>query len=211
MTILPEDVLKLLLAVLLGGLIGAEREYRDRAAGFRTIILICTGATLFTLFSLKIGGAQDPVRIAASIVSGVGFLGAGAILRGPGRIAGLTTASTIWLAAALGVGIGGGHYLLSSVAAVLALVVLAVFPRIEDWIDNLRHIRTYKVSCPVESTLYAQLEDIIRGCGLHARRGASVKAGGRLTSSWDVWGPPGGHERLMEKLLSHADVREFEA
>jgi putative Mg2+ transporter-C (MgtC) family protein len=211
MTVLPEDTLKLLLAVVLGGLIGAEREYRDRAAGFRTIILICTGATLFTLFSLKIGGAQDPVRIAASIVSGVGFLGAGAILRGPGRIAGLTTASTIWLAAALGVGIGGGHYLLAGMGAVLALIVLAVFPRVEDWIDNLRHIRTYKVSCAAELALYAQLEDVIRGCGLRARRGVRSKVGDKLTCTWDVWGPPEGHDRLMEKLLAHADVQDFEA
>jgi len=78
MTMILEDVIKLLLAILIGGLIGAEREFRDKAAGFRTIIFICVGATLFTLFSLKLGGDEDPVRIAANIVSGVGFLGAGA-------------------------------------------------------------------------------------------------------------------------------------
>ena len=101
MVLLPEDILKLVFAVVVGGALGAEREFRDRAAGFRTIILICTGATLFTMFSVKLGGPQDPARIAASIVSGVGFLGAGAIMRGPVRVVGLTTASTIWLAAAL--------------------------------------------------------------------------------------------------------------
>ena len=82
--VIPEDVLKILLAVLIGGLIGAEREYRDKAAGFRTIILICVGATLFTILSFRLGGDGDPTRIAANIVSGVGFLGVGAILRGPG-------------------------------------------------------------------------------------------------------------------------------
>jgi len=80
-----EDILKLVLAIVVGGLIGAEREFRDRAAGFRTIILICTGAALFTIFSVKLGGPDDPVRVAANIVTGVGFLGAGVLLRDGGR------------------------------------------------------------------------------------------------------------------------------
>lgn len=103
MTLFPEDFIQLLLAIFIGGLIGAEREYRDKAAGFRTIMLICVGATIFTNFSVKLGGDMEPTRIAASIVTGVGFLGAGAILRGSRHVTGLTTASTIWLAAALGV------------------------------------------------------------------------------------------------------------
>jgi putative Mg2+ transporter-C (MgtC) family protein len=210
MSILPVDVLKLVLAVVLGGILGAEREFRDRAAGFRTIILICMGATLFTIFSLKLGGAQEPARIAASIVSGVGFLGAGAILRGPVRVAGLTTASTIWLAAALGMGIGGGHYLLSSAGTGLAVIVLAAFPRIEDWIDRQRHIRTYKVACPSESRLFSRMADIIAGYGLHSRQSALVKSRDAVTCSWEVWGPPEGHERLIENLLSRDDVERFE-
>jgi putative Mg2+ transporter-C (MgtC) family protein len=211
MTLSPEDVGKLLLAVVLGGLIGAEREYRDRAAGFRTIILICIGSTLFTIFSLKLGGSQDPVRVAANVVSGVGFLGAGAIMRGPGRIAGLTTASTIWLAAALGVGIAGGHYYLASMAAALALIVLAVFPRFEDWIDNLRHIRTYKVSCHAGSQLTVELQGIIRDSGLRSRLRQRVKVGTKVTTTWEVWGPPQGHEQLSVTLLAHPDVQELES
>ncbi len=139
MFILPEDVIKLLLAVLVGGLVGAEREFRDKAAGFRTIILICVGAALFTMFSLKLGGDMDPVRIAANIVSGVGFLGAGAIMRAGGRVLGITTASTIWLAAALGMGIGGGYYLLSGAAAGIILIVLWILPALERLIGNTRH------------------------------------------------------------------------
>ena len=108
MTLLPEDFIQLLLAILIGGLIGAEREYRDKAAGFRTTMLICVGATIFTNFSVKLGGGMEPTWIAASIVTGMGFLGAVAILRGSGHVTGLTAASPIWLAAALGMGIGGG-------------------------------------------------------------------------------------------------------
>ena len=90
-----EDVVKLLLAMFIGGLIGAEREFRDKAAGFRTIIFITVGSTLFTILSPELGGDREPSRIAASIVTGVGFLGAGAILQGKERVIGLTTASTI--------------------------------------------------------------------------------------------------------------------
>ena len=87
----PEDLLKILLAVVVGGAIGIEREFRDKAAGFRTLIFICLGATLFTMFSLNLAGDKDPTRIASAIVSGVGFLGAGVILREGGRVIGLTT------------------------------------------------------------------------------------------------------------------------
>ena len=92
---ITNEMLKLGLAVLIGGVIGAEREFRDKAAGFRTIIFITIGATLFTIFSSILAGDKDPTRIAANIVTGIGFLGAGAIIREGGRVAGLTTAATI--------------------------------------------------------------------------------------------------------------------
>ena len=111
----PDILIKLAAAVLVGGLIGAEREFRDKAAGFRTIIFIALGSTLFTVFSSLLAGQEnDPARIAANIVTGIGFLGAGAIMRDGGRVAGLTTAATIWLTAALGMGIGSGRILLAS-------------------------------------------------------------------------------------------------
>mgnify|MGYP001116003918 CR=1 FL=1 len=210
MMLLPEDVAKLLLAVLLGGLIGAEREYRDKAAGFRTIILICVGAALFTIFSLKLGGDRDPVRIAASIVSGVGFLGAGAILRDARQVIGLTTASTIWLAAALGVGVGGGHFLLASVATGVVLVVLWVFPKIELWIDSVREARMYRLVCPFPPELFEELEGMVLGCGLRAERGRRGKSRGEMICTWVVYGSQQGHDRLVEKLLAHPEVKGFE-
>ncbi len=209
MTVIPEDIAKLLMAVLVGGLIGAEREYRDRAAGFRTIILICMGSTLFTIFSLKLGGTQDPVRVAAAVVSGVGFLGAGTILRGPGRVVGLTTASTIWLAAALGIGIGGGYYLLSAVSAGLAWVVLAVFPRVEEWIDTVRDTRTYHVTCSSGPKMYQEIEDLIRSCGLRAKQRGRAKSGEQMVCSWDMSGSPESHRQFVENLLEHPDVKDF--
>ena len=209
MTMVLEDVVKLLLAILIGGLIGAEREFRDKAAGFRTIIFICVGATLFTLFSLKLGGDKDPVRIAANIISGVGFLGAGAILRDHGRIMGLTTASTIWLAAALGMGIGGGHYLFSSAATGAILIVLWVFPAFEEWIDNARERRTYQVICPLNHEKFEQLEVTFRQCGLRVKSHQQIKRGDEMICTWEASGSPRNHERLMETLFGDADVQEF--
>ncbi len=207
MTILLDDVIKLLLALLVGGFIGAEREFRDKAAGFRTIILICVGATLFTIFSIKIGGADDPVRIAANIVSGIGFLGAGAILRGEERVAGLTTASTIWLTAALGIGIGGEYYLFSSAAAVVILIVLWVFPIIEGRITRKAQ-RTYHVICLMDRQKLAQLEDMFRQCGLRAKVNKQ-KRGDEMICTWEAYGPPKNHDRLAEMIFNDVDVKEF--
>ena len=210
MTILPEDVIKLLLAVLVGGLVGAEREFRDKAAGFRTIILICVGAALFTMFSLKLGGDKDPVRIAANIVSGVGFLGAGAIMRAGGRILGITTAATIWLAAALGMGIGGGHYVLSSTAAGIILVVLWIFPRLEEWIGNIREWRTYEVICLISREKYSELEAMFHQCGLRVKSRKQTKRGDEMVCTWDALGSPKNHDRLMGMLFADAEVKEFQ-
>jgi len=211
MFILPEDVIKLLLAVLVGGLVGAEREFRVKAAGFRTIILICVGAGVFTMLSLKLGGDMDPARIAANIVSGVGFLGAGAIMRAGGRVLGITTAATIWLAAALGMGIGGGYYLLSGAAAGIILLVLWVFPKLEQRIGNIRERewRTYEVICPISHEKFLQLEAMFHQCGLRVKSGKRIKRGDEMVCTWEAFGPPKNHDRLMGMLFDDAEVREF--
>ena len=121
-----ENLIKILLAVVVGGVIGAEREYQDKAAGFRTIILITLGSALFTIFSVTMDPGFTRSRVAANIVTGIGFLGAGAIVREGGKIGGLTTAATIWLSAALGMGIGAGDVYISLTATVITLLVLLV-------------------------------------------------------------------------------------
>ena len=122
---MQEMIVKILLAMILGGVMGLERQYNDKPAGYATNSIICVGATLFTILSLymaQLGG--DPGRIAAQIVSGVGFLGAGAILREGNKISGLTTAAAVWLVAAVGMAIGFGQYLLASCACAVVLLML---------------------------------------------------------------------------------------
>src|SRR5512147_1576726 len=140
-----ENLIKLGMAVLVGGVIGAEREFQDKAAGFRTIILITLGSALFTIFSVSMDPGFTRTRIAANIVTGIGFLGAGAIVHEQGRIGGLTTAATIWLSAALGMGIGAGDLIFVLVATPVILIVLLLFPRLEIWIDHIRESRSYKI------------------------------------------------------------------
>ncbi len=124
-----EAVLRLLLAAALGAAIGYQRERARKAAGLRTHVLICVGSALFTLASIYgFGGASDPSRIAAGIVTGIGFLGAGAILHREhqtrGIVEGLTTAASIWVIAGIGLAAGAGLYLLSVVTAAIVLIVL---------------------------------------------------------------------------------------
>jgi putative Mg2+ transporter-C (MgtC) family protein len=124
--------LRLLLAAALGGAIGLEREYRHKPAGLRTNMLIALGSALFSVMSIDLGAAAgSPDRIAAQVVTGIGFLGAGAILRSGENVHGLTTAATIWVNAAIGMAAGLGAYAVASVAAAITLVVLAFLPVME--------------------------------------------------------------------------------
>ena len=131
-----ELIQRLLLAAAIGGLLGAERELRRKSAGFRTNILIALGAAIFTVASSALAtGAADPTRIAAQIVTGIGFLGAGTILRNRDGVHGLTTAATVWVNAALGVAAGGGQFRLAIIGAAIVLAVLLVLGPIEAAIE----------------------------------------------------------------------------
>ena len=123
-----EMVLRLVLAGVLGGLIGAEREWRGKVAGTRTHLLVALGAALMLLVSRHgFGGQGDPSRVAAQIVSGIGFIGAGAIMVDRHSVHGLTTAAGIWVAAGIGMASAAGLYLLAVVTTVLSLLGLEVF------------------------------------------------------------------------------------
>lgn len=133
-----ELIFRLLIAAGLGAAIGLEREFRQKPAGLRTNILIAVGSALFTIVSIMIaerhGGTPD--RIAAQIVTGVGFLGGGAILRSGKSVHGMTTAATIWVNAAIGMAAGSGAYAVAATATFLTLIVLLVLPPIERYFER---------------------------------------------------------------------------
>src|SRR3989338_1966350 len=126
---------RLILAAALSGIIGFEREFHGRAAGFRTHILLCIGSTLVMLTSMHIfdvyyGKAGcDPARIAAGVVTCIGFLGAGTIMRSRASVLGLTTAASLWVVAGIGLGVGSGLYFASIVTTLIVMIVLMVFSR----------------------------------------------------------------------------------
>ncbi|MFM2337598.1 MAG: hypothetical protein RL115_791, partial [Bacteroidota bacterium] len=122
------DVYKALFAIAAGFILGLEREMKDKAAGLKTITIICLGACLFAIISYKVGGSGNATAIAAYIVSGVGFLGAGAIFKDGGTVSGLTTAGIIWLAAAVGTAIGFGEFYLAGTFILASLIIVAMNP-----------------------------------------------------------------------------------
>ncbi len=133
-----EMVLRLLYAALLGGIVGIEREVHEKAAGFRTHILVCIGSCVIMLtsmhmFDLYKGIADvDPGRIAAQVVSGIGFLGAGTIIRSRVSVVGLTTAASLWSIAGVGLAVGSGLFIVSAVATILILVSLLILSKLHD-------------------------------------------------------------------------------
>ncbi len=126
---------RLVLAAFLGAAIGYERELRGRSAGLRTFAAVALGACLFSIISyIVVPEGNETTRIAAQVVTGVGFLGAGVILHGQGHISGLTTAATLWAAAAVGMAVGYGLYILAVVATLLLVLLLLL--RLVPWLDH---------------------------------------------------------------------------
>ena len=208
--ILIENLIKVGIAIVVGGFIGAEREYRDKAAGFRTIILITVGSALFTIFSASLDPGFTRTRIAANIVTGIGFLGAGAIVREHGRIGGLTTAATIWLSAALGMGIGGGEILFVLISTLIVLVVLFIFPRLELWIDSIRESRVYRIVISAEDlTKLEKIQNALQSAGLKVFEHHQSKSGGIITGTWHTMGTPKHHEEFVEVMLRDKEIQEF--
>ena len=135
--------LPILVAATAGGLVGIEREYRDKSAGFRTMILIAVGSCLFTQMSFILGAPEDEsTRIAASIVTGIGFLGAGVIIKDGSHIKGITTAAAIWVVASLGMAAAIGQFILVAAVTLVILLVLFALPPFERWIGKLYEFRT---------------------------------------------------------------------
>jgi len=133
------DVLSIFLAIVLGGAVGIEREISGKSAGLRTNVLICLGAAVFTIISAKMALQYDAsvVRIAAQIVTGVGFIGAGAIIQDRGGVHGLTTAATIWLVASIGMACGANFYRLAVLTTIVAVIVLIGLAKLEKPLQSL--------------------------------------------------------------------------
>ena len=204
---------RLALAVVLGGAIGWEREASSKPAGLRTNILICVGATLFTDLSIRFGGlaiedaVRDPARIAAQIVTGIGFLGAGTIIQARGTVTGLTTAATLWVVAGIGMSVGSGSYLEAVGTTLLVLVVLVLLAPMENAIARRRPTHFRIVLTPVAGAGRIVEKDVLEmGLGVIRRR---VEKDAKLRSVilhlW-VRGGPEDIRAAQERLVVREDV-----
>jgi putative Mg2+ transporter-C (MgtC) family protein len=205
-----EIIIKLLIAVLIGAIIGAEREYHNKSAGLRTMMLICLGATLFTIFSMEVGERTSPDRIASNIVTGIGFVGAGVIFMGGTGINGVTTAATIWATAALGIGVGAGHEYISLGGSILLIGILQSFKIIEKWIDKVNRAHTYHITCPYRDLVFEHYEDLMKRYHLSFMRGRQCRENQTCNATWEVEGSRKNHDAFIKHILNDTEVQKFE-
>ena len=211
-TVLRLDLLlKLGLAILLGGAVGLERELSGKPAGLRTNILICLGSALLMDLSIKIGigsnGVRfgDPGRIAAQVVTGIGFLGAGTILQARGAVLGLTTAATIWVVAAIGMLAGAGQYVEATGGTVLVVLVLAGLGKVERRI-LARHRTMTAVVRTRRGTPWEGIEKEIRGTGITVEAHSVFDHDDDTTYELRLKGPAKQFDIITARLLDRAEV-----
>jgi putative Mg2+ transporter-C (MgtC) family protein len=182
--VLTSTIERLALAAALGGIIGLERELRHKAAGLRTNMLICFGSAMFTVLSAQMADrfGGDNVRIASQIIPGIGFIGAGAILRERGSVTGLTTAATIFVAASVGMAAGAGFYITASFATVVILLALAALGKLERHFERKHRMVNYEVTGPNTDAVLAELDRILseKNLGLRDVHAASLDGRSRV-------------------------------
>ena len=202
------ELYDLLLAVVIGAVIGAEREYHSKSAGLRTMIMVSLSSCLFTIISLKIGVA-NPDRLAANVLTGLGFLGAGVILKDDNRISGITTATTIWMTAALGMAVGAGYELLSVWATVIVLIVLVLLVYVQRGIEHLNQERNYEIVCPFEQHEHENKEKLFKQYKLKVIHSSQQKIDRRITGRWILMGSAKNHQKLTQYLLQDKKIQEL--
>lgn len=204
------DLERILLSILIGAVIGLEREYRSKSAGLRTMILVCVGSCIFTLLSYKIGlGSQD--RIAANVLTGIGFLGAGVIFREKDRVTGITTATTIWVVSALGMTIGAGFELLACFTSAIVILILSAFILVQNFVSKLNHVRVYTLRFEyTDSFDYKHVEALFKKLKMKILYSQKIKSGKDFTFNLTVQGSEKAHHMIASQLLKNDKIKHLE-
>jgi len=200
-----DDLIKIAIAILCGGILGIERQYKNKTAGFRTIILICLGSAIFTLIAQRAG-----LGVNINVITGVGFIGAGVIFKDDIAVSGLTTAAVIWTSAAIGMAVGAGDYLLGIISSVVTIVVLTVFHILENYIDKLHHDKLYSVV--FTNTDYSHLlslEETVKMHHLKIRIQKISKQNDCLLAAIMVTGHRKNINKLTRELLLLPHIKAF--
>ncbi|MDO8998960.1 MAG: MgtC/SapB family protein [Bacteroidota bacterium] len=207
---ISENSVKLGVSLVLGALIGAEREYKGRNIGFRTIILITLGSTLFTILSFILGKDNEPARIASNIVTGVGFLGAGAIFREGASVRGMTTASLIWISAAIGMACGIAQYEFAILVTLITLVILLGFTGVQKFIDRYNQEKIYKISIDNNLDLKREIEKNMKVFKLKFEIVKQTKINESLKIEYEIRGADTAHANFTQYLTTTNVISFFE-
>ncbi|HET7205372.1 MAG TPA: MgtC/SapB family protein [Terriglobales bacterium] len=201
--VLSSTLVRLFVAAILGGVIGLEREFRRKPAGLRTNMFICFGAAMFTVLSDTLAAEHigDHTRIAAQIIPGIGFIGAGSILHARGSVTGLTTAATLFVVASVGMAAGGGLYLTAIFATVLILMALLVLGRLERSFSLKSLVMSYEVTGASAETVIAELNRILDAEKQTLQNVRTAKVDGLSRVVFSVDAPRNEHEELS--ILLH--------
>jgi len=205
---LQNEIGKLLLALLIGAVIGAEREYRTKSAGFRTVILITVGSCLFTMISNLM---SNDARVASNIVTGIGFLGAGAIFKEGTNIKGLTTATTIWISAAIGMAVGIGQYVFAFSVLGIVMIVLLGFSWLPHWIESINSELNYLITIEKREDFFIKdVEKIIEDKSLKYICIRQKKINHQIKLIYTIIGSQKSHAKLKEELFKNDAIISFE-
>jgi putative Mg2+ transporter-C (MgtC) family protein len=199
--IVSASLLRLVLAALLGGIIGLEREIKHRRAGLRTTMFICFGAALFTILSKGLSGnSSDYTRIASQIIPGIGFIGAGSILHTRGLTTGLTTAATLFVVASVGMAAGGGLYLTAMFATGVVLLTLFALGHLEVTFNLKLLLVSYEVTGASEAAISTEVNRILEPEHRMMLNPCSASTGEHIRLQFDVEGKRKEQERLLRYL-----------
>ncbi|PPL00385.1 MgtC/SapB family protein [Parapedobacter indicus] len=203
-----EDLISIAVSIIAGSLVGLEREYKNKSAGFRTIVLICLGATAFTIVSRYGVGSDD--RIAANIITGIGFIGAGVIFKDKFSVMGLTTAAVIWIVAGIGMAAGIGYYGLSLSLSVITVVILSVFNKVESAMERVFLTRTiFVVFQDMDITNMESLKHVMDKHRINHRRKTVSKRNRRLSVVFEMSADRKNLQAFNNEMISLTYVEEF--
>jgi putative Mg2+ transporter-C (MgtC) family protein len=206
-----EEVGQISAAFAVGAILGIEREFRSKPAGFRTMILISVGSCLYTLLSKDMGSDGSSDRIASNIVTGIGFIGAGVIFKEGITVNGLTTAALIWITAALGMAIGNHNYPVALVVTVIVVIALFVLEPVQRFINHFHKVKDYRIRIINGSNHFkADLEEFFNANGLSYHCMKTHKENMDPIFLYRISSPDRNYDLVNQFLLSHPEVKSFD-
>ena len=206
-----EEAAQVSISFMIGAILGIEREFRSKPAGFRTMILICVGSCLYTILSQQLGSASSTDRVASNIVTGIGFIGAGVIFKEGISVNGLTTAALIWVTAALGMAVGYKSYPIAIVVTIIVVVVLFILEPVQRYIIKFHKVKDYRIRLAENSSEFKKdLAVFIKNNNLTFRPMKVVKENGDAIYIYRISSPDRDYDVVNQFLLDHKEVKGFD-